>query len=202
MNDLRGGAAPNLGNTVAKDLSSLPVNPYPGGYSVNTGVTNPAYGDFMCLAITSIYGSGSAGLGQCGKTGARGPQFQLDFADKVSHIFGNHTLKFGFEQVFVHFNDSSLANTNGTVTFSTLENFLTGTSAGPNSILVGDNTDHYREQWHGAFVEDTWRITRKVTVDPGPALGVRRVATFDGQPLGHFRSHPAWRRRTSRSGLA
>lgn len=187
VNDLRGGAAPNLGNTVAKDLSSLPVNPYPGGYSVNTGVTNPAYGDFMCLAITSIYGSGSAGLGQCGKTGARGPQFQLDFADKVTHIFGNHTLKFGFEQVFVHFNDSSLANTNGTVTFGTLENFLTGTTTGPNSILVGDNTDHYREQWHAAFAEDTWRITRKVTLTPGlrweyigsPNSTVNHLGTFD-----------------------
>jgi len=193
VNDLRGGAAPNLGNTVAKDLSSLPVNPYPGGYSVNTGVTNPAYGDFMCLNITSIYGTGSAGLGQCGKTGARGPQFQLDFADKVTHIFGNHSLKFGFEQVFVHFNDSSLANTNGTVTFGTLENFLSGTTTGSNSILVGDNTDHYREQWHAVFVEDTWRVTRKVTLTPGlrweyvgsPHSTVNHLGTFDpSQPGG------------------
>ena len=200
VNDLRGGAAPNIGNTVAQDINRLPVNPYPGGYSVNTGVTNPAYGDFMCIAVTSIYTTSGTGLGQCGKTGARGPQYQLDFVDKVTHIFGNHALKFGFEQVFVHFNDSSLSNTNGTVTFPTLEAFLLGTpQASGNSILIGNNYDNYREQWHAAFVEDTWRITRKVTLTPGlrweyvgsPHSTVNHLGTFDpNQPGGAIQVGP------------
>ena len=199
VNDLRGGAAPNLGDTIGRDADKIPANAYPGGYSVNTGVTNPAYGGFMCLNITNIYGTGSAGLGQCGKTGQRGPQFQLDFSDKVSHIFGNHSLKFGFEQVFVHFNDSSLSNTNGTVSFANLESFLTGTSAGPNSILIGDNYDSYREQWHAAFVEDTWRVTHKVTLTPGlrweyvgsPHSTVNHLGTFDpNQPGGAVQVGP------------
>ena len=86
-----------------------------------------------------------------------------------------------------------LANTNGTVTFSTLENFLTGTSTGPDSILTGDNNDHYREHWHAAFVQDTWRITRRVTLTPGlrweyvgsPHSTVNHLGTFDpSQPGG------------------
>ncbi len=202
VNDLRGGAAPNVGNTVAQDLSSLPVNPYPSGYSVNTGVTNPAFGGFMCTNISQIYGTGSAGLGQCGKTGARGPQYQLDFVDKVTHIAGNHTIKFGFEPVLVHFNDSSLANTNGTVSFPSLENFLTSPpviSSSAGSILTGDNNDHYRENWYGAFFEDTWRVSRRVTLTPGlrweyvgsPHATDNHLGTFDpNQPGGAVQVGP------------
>ena len=50
------------------------------------------------------------GLGDCGKNGIRGPQYQLDFTDKVSYLHGNHSFKWGYEQVFVNFNDSSTAN--------------------------------------------------------------------------------------------
>ena len=148
----------------------------------------------------SIYVRQPAVWGSAGKQAQRGPQFQLDFVDKVTHIFGNHSLKFGFEQVFVHFNDSSLSNTNGTVTFSTLENFLTGTSAGPNSILIGNNYDNYREQWHAAFVEDTWRITRKMTLTPGlrweyvgsPHSTVNHLGTFDPNQPGGACTSRSW----------
>ncbi len=166
LNDLRGGAAPNFGDTIADDQNRLPVNFYPTGYSVNTGVTNPAYGGMPCINISSIYGSGMNGLGQCGKLGQRGPQAQLDFSDKVSHQIGNHAIKFGYEEVFVFFDDSSLANANGTVSFTSLENYLLG-ATNSASILTGNNFDNYRERWHAAFVEDTWRVTRKITLTPG-----------------------------------
>ena len=192
VNDLRGGAAPNFGNSVAQDLSRLSGSPYPGGYSVNTGVTNPAYGGFLCVQITGAFSGRSAGLGQCGKNGERGPQYQLNFSDKVTHIFGNHALKFGYEEVFVHFEDSSLASLNGSVTFSTLQNFMAG-NVNQGNIITGDNTDNYREHWHAAFVQDTWRITHRITLSPGvrwqyigsPHSVVNKLGTFDpSQPGG------------------
>ena len=36
VNDLRGGAAPNLGSALPGDSTRTPGNAYPGGYSVNT----------------------------------------------------------------------------------------------------------------------------------------------------------------------
>ncbi len=188
VNELRGGAAPNSGNSRNGDFNRLPVNPYgPTGYSINTGVTDPRYGGFMCLNIVSIFGTGMNGLGNCGKNGIRGPQYQLDFSDKVSYLHGNHSVKFGYEEVFVHFDDGSTASTTGFVTFNTLQDFLTGTFGGNGNIITGDNTDHYRERWHAAFIQDTWRISRTVTITPGlrweyigsPHSTVNHLGTFD-----------------------
>jgi outer membrane receptor for ferrienterochelin and colicin len=33
--------------------------------------------------------------------------------------------------------------------------------------FTGDNTDHWREQWHAAFFQDTWRVTSRITLTPG-----------------------------------
>ena len=117
VNDLRGGAAPNSGNSVAADTGVNPASPYTGigsGYGVNTGANG--YG-FTCLEIASVFPTNS-GLGNCSKNGIRGPQYQLDFTDKVSFLHGNHAFKFGVEQVFVQFNDSSTASQNGLVNFT------------------------------------------------------------------------------------
>jgi hypothetical protein len=197
VNDFRAGAAPNLGNSVPQDGSRLPSSPYPDGYSVNTGVTTSGYG-MPCINVSGIFPSSSTGLGECGKNGIRGPQYQLDFTDKVSYLHGKHSFKWGYEQVFVHFDDGSTASLNGTVAFSSLQNFLAGTTRSGN-IITGDNTDHYREQWHAAFFQDTWRITPRVTLTPGlrweyigsPHSTVNKLGTFDpSQPGGAVQVSP------------
>jgi hypothetical protein len=200
VNDLRGGAAPNSGNQVAGDAGRLPSAAYPGGYSINTGVTTSGYG-FPCITgISGIFNSSSTGLGNCGKNGIRGPQYQLDFTDKVSYLRGNHAFKWGYEQVFVHFDDGSTANQNGTITFPDLEHFLQGDPGTNNgSVIVGDNTDHYRERWYAAFFQDTWRVSRNVTLTPGirweyigsPHSTVDHLGTFDpNQPGGAIQVGP------------
>ena len=163
MNDLRAGAAPNSGNSIAADTGTNPASAYPGGYGINTG--SSGYG-LMCINITGFSPSSMTGLGDCGKNGIRGPQYQMDFVDKVSYLHGNHNFKWGYEQVFVHFDDSSTASQEGFASFTSLQNFLAGT---PNSgnIIIGNNTDQWREQWHAAFAQDTWRITPRVTLTPG-----------------------------------
>ncbi len=163
VNDLRGGAAPNSGNSIAADTNTNPASAYPGGYGINTG--SNGYG-LMCINISGFSPSSMTGLGDCGKNGIRGPQYQMDFTDKVSYLHGNHSFKFGVEQVFVHFDDSSTASQEGFASFTSLQNFLTGTPASGN-IIIGNNTDQWREQWHAAFAQDTWRITPRVTLTPG-----------------------------------
>ena len=165
VNDLRAGAAPNSGNSIAADTGINPASPYSlgSGYGINTGANG--FG-LMCININGFSPSSMTGLGDCGKNGIRGPQYQLDFVDKVSYLHGNHSFKFGYEQVFVKFDDSSTASQSGFVNFLSLQTFLAGT---PNSgnIIIGNNTDQWREQWHAAFAQDTWRITPRVTLTPG-----------------------------------
>ncbi len=185
VNDLRGGAAPNSGNSVASDTGVIPATAYSGvgtGYGVNSGATG--FG-FLCLEIGGVFPTNS-GLGNCGKNGIRGPQYQLDFTDKVSYLHGNHTFKFGYEQVFVRFDDSSTASQNGIANFTNLANFMAGV---PNSgsIITGNNTDQWREQWHAAFAQDTWRVTPRITVTPGvrweyigsPHSIINKMGNFD-----------------------
>ena len=183
VNDLRGGAAPNFGSAIPGDSNRPSGSPYPGGYSVNTGVTAPELG-LVCLSISGALSR--AGIGDCGRIGGRGPQYQLDFTDKVSYLHGNHAFKWGYEEVFVHFDDASTAGEPGSVSFRSLENFLTGT-VNTGTVLLGNNTDQFRENWHAAFFQDTWRISSRVTLTPGirweyigsPHSAVNHLGTFD-----------------------
>ena len=139
------------------------------------------------------------GLGDCGKNGIRGPQYQLDFTDKVSYLHGNHTFKFGYEQVFVRFDDSSTASQNGIANFTSLANFWRVRRCHRGSIITGNNTDQWREQWHAAFAQDTWRVTPRVTLTPGirweyigsPHSIINKMGNFDpNQPGGAIQVGP------------
>jgi hypothetical protein len=191
VNDLRGGAAPNSGNSIAADTGINPASPYSlgSGYGINTGANG--FG-FMCINISGFSPSSMTGLGDCGKNGIRGPQYQLDFVDKVSYLHGNHSFKWGYEQVFVRFDDSSTANQNGLANFGSLQTFLAGTPLSTGKIITGNNTDQWREQWHAAFAQDTWRITPRVTLTPGirweyigsPHSIVNKIGNFDPTQTG------------------
>jgi hypothetical protein len=166
LNDFRFGTASTRGNESVGDHNRLPSDPYPAGYNFNTGVTNPAYGGFPCVTLAD---AGFSDLGTCGKPGQRGPQGQLNVRDSVSYLRGNHAFKFGGEVVFVKFDNSTLSNVQGTVSFDSLEHFLTGTltPGADQNITGGDLSYGLRERWYSAFIGDTWRIAPRLTLTPG-----------------------------------
>ena len=195
VNDFRFGTAVSKGGEVTADVGRLPSDPYPNGYGMNTGVTNPAYGGFPCVLITGFGVSSTSYLGTCGKPGTRGPQGQLNFRDSVSYLRGNHAFRFGGEIVQVKFDNSSLSNVQGTLAFDNLTSFLTGTfpaSSGNLNITGGDLSYGLRERWYSAFFGDTWRITPRLTLTPslryeymGPPHEVENhLGTFDPSVAG------------------
>lgn len=161
VNDLRAGYAYAIGNQVPADVNRLPSDPYPAGYSINTGVTNPEFGGLPQIAFNSF-----TSLGVTSKTGIRGPDGQVNVRDSVSYLHGNHSFRFGFEHVLVVFDDGSHANVAGTVTFDTLQNYLLGNPLS-GSIIAGNPDERLRERWYAGFVQDTWRITPRLTLSPG-----------------------------------
>ena len=120
----------------------------------------------------------------------------------VSYVRGNHTYKTGGEYALLGYTDRSTGGANGALSFSAAQTGLPATqgmslgggSVGfryasfllgrANSAIVQNPADpQYRRYSAGLYIQDTWKVTRKLTVD----YGLR----WDYQPFGneiHYRS--------------
>jgi hypothetical protein len=98
------------------------------------------------------------------------PNQTLQFTDNASYIVGRHNLRFGGE-----FRTGSTDNTrntfgSGEIRFSSLEDFTTGTvrsTQSGNFIFVGNNHRVVSQKSFGAFLQDDWRITPRLTINAG-----------------------------------
>ena len=163
VNDARFGYAYLDDQTLYGDANLLPSNPWPNGYSLPTGVTNPLFGGLPTIAIT-----GFTSLGSGARVGVRGPDGTVDFKDNVSYLRGAHTFKAGFDFADVILDENRYSGSEGSITFSSLVTFLEGTPSN-GSILGGDPTTNIRQHWFAGFVQDDWRVARRLTLN----LGVR-----------------------------
>ncbi len=182
VNDVRVGAAYFNNSTLLGDRNMLPQNPYPGGYSFPTGVTNPAYGglpEITFSAFTGILGSGTRGHSQ------RGPEGNIDLVDNVSYLHGKHAFKFGFEYVDILFDGVPSDQAEGMIKFKTLANFLQGTTNG-GTILVGNPATNVRSHWYAGYFQDDWRLTPKVTLNLGLRYEYYGAPTERNNYLGNF----------------
>ena len=109
MNDFRGGWAYTKYQTLATDANVNPANPYPAGYGMNTGVTNPLYGGMPQIQVGGFKGY----LGSGPKTSVRGPEGEIDFVDHVSYLRGKHAFKFGVEIIDFVFDGDTYNQANG-----------------------------------------------------------------------------------------
>jgi hypothetical protein len=120
----------------------------------------------MLLTVTGAF---TVGSGTESNSNFRGSTYQL--GDDVSWIRGSHQFAFGGESAM--WNSASYANVrspgaytfNGNATGLALVDFLTGKlqqldQAAPNTLFT--------RQWYlGAFAQDTWRISQRLTLNYG-----------------------------------
>ncbi len=104
-------------------------------------------------------------------------------ADTVSMLKGSHSLKFGAEGSRFHFNTRGADDLRGTVYFdgsrnglipqtpaNALSNVLADLMLGlpyQATITVGQFGRGYREWAYALFAQDSWRVTRRLTLDYG-----------------------------------
>ena len=162
VNDLRWGLTYFYAETLPGDENVLPSNPWPTGYGMNTGVTNPLYGGLPTISITVSSGA----LGAGGDRVLRGPEGDMAVVETVSYLHGGHAFKFGFDYVDVLFDGNSFKGANGSITFSNLTNFLQGTPPS-GSIVVGSGVFNGRAHWESAFAQDDWRVTPRLILNLG-----------------------------------
>lgn len=86
--------------------------------------------------------------------------------DVVTRAQGRHLLKAGFD--LRHIQDNSINDTNrrGVYTFPSLDAFLTGTLSNFTQVF-GNTYRGFRTNFHGAFVQDDWKVTPSLTVNLG-----------------------------------
>jgi hypothetical protein len=115
-----------------------------------------------------------------------GPDNNLQFADHISYLRGQHAFKFGAEMNRASFSGAATSNGRATIPFgasgpTALTDYFTGVLNGSGATVLSSNPFRTFHNWlTGAFVQDDWRVKRTVTVN----LGLRyEYATVIRGPL-------------------
>ncbi len=134
---------------------------------------------FPGIAATNYY---SLGNPQQGDT--RDPGFETHIlAAENTRIFSAHTLRFGVETRLLRSNDTESGSSTGNFTFTNAitqgpnPNAATSTAGnaiaslllgvGSGSMLIDSKDDATQSHYFGAFVQDDWKATRKLTLNLG-----------------------------------
>lgn len=183
VNSLRFGYSHYYQAFLSNDSTQNPANySYNGStYHMYTGQTNSAY---YGLPLMQFQGGYAFQLGlNWPKT--VGPDGVWQISDAVSILRGSHSLKVGGEILVNQSTNNVTANTKGTIRFNGLTNFFSGN---PNQarFTAGDFLRHLSSKGYALFVQDDWRISRRLTVNLGLRYEINTVPTDSQNLLGNF----------------
>jgi Carboxypeptidase regulatory-like domain/TonB dependent receptor len=181
LNDFRAGYSFLHASTANGDGDKIPSNPWPQGYGMNTGITNPLYGGFPNILFNTFTGY----LGTGNRNGIRGPQGNFEIVDSVSYLRGKHAFKFGFDFNDIVHDNNNFDQANGQVTFASLVTFLQGTPL-RGAIQQGNAQVFVRGHWYAGFFQDDWRVTPRVTLNLGLRYEYEAPPTERHNYIGNF----------------
>jgi hypothetical protein len=126
---------------------------------------------------------------------------EFQWVENTTHTFGNHSLKFGVDfRYALNLRVPSDSHRSGQLTFDpTTTEGPNGAGLGLASFLLGDvqtftryvsNSTNAAERQHRLFtyVQDTWRITAKLTMNYGLRWEIYFPQYVNGKDLGGFQS--------------
>ncbi|PWU06379.1 MAG: hypothetical protein C5B51_12365 [Terriglobia bacterium] len=150
-------------------------------YHLYTGQTNPNY---YGLPAIQWQGGFQFVLG-AGWPKTVGPDGVFQISDSVSILHGKHAFTFGAEVLALQSTNNVTANTKGPVRFNGVQNFFSGNM---NRALIasGDFLRHLTNQGFGAFAQDDWRITPRLTINLGLRYELNTVVKEDDKLIGNF----------------
>jgi len=164
------------------------VNPIT--YGINTGVTTPINFGFPELAISGFTSLG----GNHGWPLLTTPNQTYVFGDNVSYTRGKHALKFGAElrngsadNVRDRYGKGRFRFTGGTAFAGStpLEDFLAGAPS-VGRLFVGNSRRQVSMTSFGAYVQDDWRVSSRITVNAGLRYDLNSVIQEKNNLLGNF----------------
>ncbi len=174
-NEFRGGYTHYLLQILPDDLT------FP--YKINTGISNPLLSGIPDVRFPN---------GPFTQLGAFhnfpkivGPDKVYDFIDQVSYLRGKHAFKFGGElrRDLVH--QATYRGGRGRVKFADLESFLSGNPLNAG-FLAGDPTRNISQWLYSGYMQDDWRITKRVTLNLGLRYEYQAVPTEANNLFGNW----------------
>jgi hypothetical protein len=147
------------------DHNVNPASPWPQGYGINTGVTNPLYFGMPALIISG-FTNFELGAISAPNPGFIGPNGDYDFVEHLSYLRGKHALKFGGEFLHDYIFSGSYNFALGSIRFGSLQNYLQGIPSRGN-ILVGTPSANVSDNRYAIFVQDDWRFTPRLMINLG-----------------------------------
>jgi hypothetical protein len=137
--------------------------------------------------ISTYSPGGAQGFGGVGDNAdQKSANTSITLADTLSWSHGKHTLRFGAEWRRYRWNDDDEFDTRGLFSFTTFDTFLEGAPSS-DQIDVGLFARHYRAKDIVWFVQDDFRVTRRLTLNLGlrydylgfPDDTQNRIGNFD-----------------------
>jgi len=154
-------------------------------YKIDTGISNPLLRGIPDIRI----GLGGGFFSQLGAfhnfPKIVGPDKVYDVIDQVSYLRGKHAFKFGGElrRDLVH--QATYRGGRGRIIFGNLEAFLAGTPASAG-FLAGDPTRNISQWLYAGYMQDDWRITKRVTLNLGLRYEFQAVPTEANNLFGNW----------------
>jgi hypothetical protein len=152
-------------------------------YHFYTGQDDPVFGGFPRIQINGFPSFQLGGPASWPKT--VGPDSVYQFTDSVSVQRGNHAIKFGGEVLLNRSNDNVTSNNKGPAAFRSLDDFFSGTLKTAH-ITSGDTARFLSDQGYAVFIQDDWRLSRRLTVNLGLRYELTTVVQAANNLLGNF----------------
>jgi hypothetical protein len=145
------------------------------------GIPNQNPGAPVTWGIPNVNFTGFTGIGDTNDGPYANDNNTLQFVDKLSWVHGKHAFDFGFEYGRQNYNQVGNQFSRGVFNFQTLPtndsgyafaNFLLGNIYVSSNAVSIANAKFQRNVW-STFVDDTWKMTSKLTL----SLGLRYELT-------------------------
>ncbi len=131
-------------------------------YGINTGVTNPVNYGFPEITFSKFERLGGNPAWPLLTT----PNSTYQINDAVSWTLGKHSLHFGGEYRTGSSDNLRDRFGKGRIRFRSLEDFVTGNYR-DGEVFVGNSQRSISQSSFGAFVQDEWRATPKLSISSG-----------------------------------
>jgi outer membrane receptor protein involved in Fe transport len=175
--EIRGGW-----NRFAEGFFPQDQNFNPATIGLNTGVTNPQ--DFGLPQVS--FSDGTSGLGGNNSLPRHRFDTNWQYFTNLGYTSGKHNIKFGYEYRRTTVNQFYDLGYRGRLKFTSFEDFLAGDITNGGSQFAGNSQRTTHQNNHGFYVQDSYRFSRKLTLNAGLRWDYFGVIYEDGHRFSLF----------------